>query len=1284
MADRNLILQLLITARDGAREVLDRTSGAIEGLGQAAGAALEPLRKFGGLIVAAVGFGSAKAIQDQSDAYVRLTNSLKVATTSQQAYQAALDAVVSIAERTNSDLETTASLYARVSQNAKAMNITQAQVNDLTELISKGMQLGGASASEYASATLQLTQAFGSGVLRGEEFNAVMEASPELMRQLAKGLGVAIGELRGLAEQGVLTSNIVSQALLAQKDAIDAGYAKTTQTVEQAFTNLSAKVTLFTGQLTTSTGVFAATTTAIKTLAENLQVVAAAMGGAVIAAIVKSTAAMASYVKAAIAARIAAHEQALAAAAQERAAIASATANVAAAQAAYNRAIAEQRLAAEITRLLTAELGVSATEADIAASRIRSAAATQAASAATQRYTAAQGALAAAQGAGAVSAGLLSRAWGFLTGPTGLILLAVGAFAALIPALTKSRTSTDELTASTDQYKESLARLSAVQLQSKANELLTAIQDQSQAMLDAQDKVNQLRDGHQNLWQVMSDSRPAAVQLTEAEAALATEQQKLVQLQQNLRVTGDALTASKQAGIEIDGKVLIQYVQQGLAMSNLAKTIDELAKQHKAVTDATQSRITAELELAKSAGDVQKADTLTLQLAKEKALAAQAQAGFDRAAAVAAQAKVEAMENEYRGYQSLTPVQAQALITAKADAAAKLAQKEASAALSTQLQFQAEHTLKLHAGSLLLLQVMAKEAEEAAKITAVKQAQIDASIALAKAKGDEAKAAQLIAEKSAQNLKDAADEIARNKERVIELDKLINRLYAEAQLKGMTPEQQQYIQGLMDEANERKRTIATLETKLPLMAREKQQTEIMAGPIGELSRLYAEQAKEHERAGEASNRYQALQTKEAEGALALAKIKGDQQEIDKAQAALDDQKISQAQALAATRQQEAIDAENAVSAKVMEMAADKEWTKADQEVEAQLRASAAAKRDAATESQNAADQLVKETQANREVAEASKKAAEAAKNAKEAEESRTSAGKASAKTMNDGLALLEATGGEMDKLTKRFYEQQGAITANAAGWDGWAAGTARAAQEVKQAYENQKAAVDGMTGALEQFNETGIYNTQVQQAMIQSGGDLVSQYDLMDQQSLDNLRSALDSANDKLREMQNEAQDARDELAELNAELAAERGDTDTADRLKLELEQRQALAELERRIQEAEMQGNRELVAILEEQRRKLEELYAIKERNLEQDIRSRRQQEESNSKSASSGGGGGNNNSSTVTSGSSTGGGMSNRSNAFSLTVNTSGGIIDSAFAEELARKLKPKLDEISRRSL
>lgn len=410
----------------------------------------------------------------------------------------------------------------------------------------------------------------------------------------------------------------------------------------------------------------------------------------------------------------------------------------------------------------------------------------------------------------------------------------------------------------------------------------------------------------------------------------------------------------------------------------------------------------------------------------------------------------------------------------------------------------------------------------------------------------------------------------------------------------------------------------------------------------------------------------------AEASLELAKAQGDENKIAEATTALNQTKIDQAQQIADTKHQELAIAQSVLAAKQAEAEADGILTEAEQEMLANAGKIVEAKGNQA----KAAQENVAATKAQ---ADATQKAAEAAKNAKEAEEARTSAGKAAAKTMNDGLAVLEATGGEMDKLTKRFYEQQGAITANAAGWDGWAAGTARAAQEVKQAYENQKAAITGMDTALQQFNETGIYNAQVQQAMIQAGGDLASQFDLMDQQSFDNLRSSLDQANEKLREMQQEAQDATDRLAELDAELAAERGDTATADRLKLELEGRQAIADLDAQIAKAQMYGNRQLLEALEEQRIKLIELYNLRERNLEREIQSRQEQERTSKAQSDAPAG----NSATVTSGSSTGG-LSNRSNAFSLTVNTTGGIIDANFAEELARKLKPKLDEISRRSL
>ncbi len=114
-------------------------------------------------------------------------------------------------------------------------------------------------------------------------------------------------------------------------------------------------------------------------------------------------------------------------------------------------------------------------------------------------------------------------------------------------------------------------------------------------------------------------------------------------------------------------------------------------------------------------------------------------------------------------------------------------------------------------------------------------------------------------------------------------------------------------------------------------------------------------------------------------------------------------------------------------------------------------------------------------------------------------------------------------------------------------------------------------------------------------------------FDLLNDQDLQQLRSAMADANDKLREMQEEAQSAQDRIAELNAEIAAERGDSATADRLKLQLEQQQAIAEVTAAIEAARNANNRELITLYEEQKRKLEELYALREKNLEADIKTR-----------------------------------------------------------------------------
>lgn len=128
------------------------------------------------------------------------------------------------------------------------------------------------------------------------------------------------------------------------------------------------------------------------------------------------------------------------------------------------------------------------------------------------------------------------------------------------------------------------------------------------------------------------------------------------------------------------------------------------------------------------------------------------------------------------------------------------------------------------------------------------------------------------------------------------------------------------------------------------------------------------------------------------------------------------------------------------------------------------------------------------------------------------------------------------------------------------------------------------------------------------------------------EQDLAQFRRAIDDAKNKMRAMEEQTQSARDRVAELDAALARERGDTDRADALQRGLETQRQLREIEQQRREAEAAGNRELVALLDEQRRKVEQLAKAKDESAQRERRERerkrREEDQDASDSRDSGG--------------------------------------------------------------
>jgi tape measure domain-containing protein len=130
----------------------------------------------------------------------------------------------------------TSDLYARMARATKDLGTSQEDLLTVTDAINKSLIVSGASTAEAQSAITQLGQGLASGVLRGEEFNSIMENGNRIALAMADSLGVNLGQLRAMAGEGKLTAEIVIGALKDQADAIDGEFDKMGKTVGQAST----------------------------------------------------------------------------------------------------------------------------------------------------------------------------------------------------------------------------------------------------------------------------------------------------------------------------------------------------------------------------------------------------------------------------------------------------------------------------------------------------------------------------------------------------------------------------------------------------------------------------------------------------------------------------------------------------------------------------------------------------------------------------------------------------------------------------------------------------------------------------------------------------------------------------------------------------------------------------------------------------------------------------------------------------------------------------------------
>lgn len=255
---------------DGADTSVRQIEQVAGGMNRLADTVQSVTRKLAATI--GIGGGLAEIVQ-MSDQYTKFTSQLRLATQSQREFAVASADVKRIARDSQAELMGTGVLYARISNGTRELGISQGRVAAITEVVNLSLKVSAATAAESASAQLQLSQAFASGTLRGEEFNAVNEAAPRLMKALADGMGVPIGALKQMASDGQITSKMMADVLPQALETLREEATKV-QTIGGAFQVLKNSVMEFTAVKAEANGTVSVLTTGMGLLASNLGIVA--------------------------------------------------------------------------------------------------------------------------------------------------------------------------------------------------------------------------------------------------------------------------------------------------------------------------------------------------------------------------------------------------------------------------------------------------------------------------------------------------------------------------------------------------------------------------------------------------------------------------------------------------------------------------------------------------------------------------------------------------------------------------------------------------------------------------------------------------------------------------------------------------------------------------------------------------------------------------------------------------------------------------------------------------
>lgn len=190
----------------------------------------------------AAAIGGAKLIKDAfdlSDTLTSTTARLNMMNDGLQSTEALTEKIFRSAQRSRGEYQATADAVSKLGTMAGDAFSSNDETIAFVEQLNKKFTIAGTSSSGKDAAMLQLTQAMGSGILRGEEFNSILEQAPNIIQTIAEYMGVPKGQLKDMAAEGLITADIVKNAMFAAADETNAKFESMPKTMEQSWTSFT-------------------------------------------------------------------------------------------------------------------------------------------------------------------------------------------------------------------------------------------------------------------------------------------------------------------------------------------------------------------------------------------------------------------------------------------------------------------------------------------------------------------------------------------------------------------------------------------------------------------------------------------------------------------------------------------------------------------------------------------------------------------------------------------------------------------------------------------------------------------------------------------------------------------------------------------------------------------------------------------------------------------------------------------------------------------------------------